>query len=457
MQQTKAIDMAVDRAVRKVGPKIIVIFGGNRSGKSESGGIITARVLDEMPTAKVLLATIETKLSVNVQQKKLAQYIRKSGIMYGSYDEVRGWKNNVIVGKGGYQVQIKTYAQGREAFQGDFYDLIWLDEECDWSIFQECIMRTVETNGALLLTFTSLMGFTRLVNFLWSSNNPEVWSTVLDLFLNPYIAKEDKDIIMSTIDPDEIESRIHGKPHMKQGLVYKEFTDIHKIPRFDYAQLVVNNPKRYEIHEGIDPHERTPHAWLRFLYDKHQDIVYVVEELKAPRESMIIRDFSSLIKAHRIRVIGGFVEPTWTQIDTSSMRPDVISVHADEEQENIQTVRLEFFRCGIQTVLVSKDNAMGISAVKERMKVVKTISNEVKRKPLFYVFDDLKGVQWEFTRYSWDTYVNDKASERNEQINNPQKKDDHYMDLIKYECIKLKLDRAEYETHVNYDEPYKIG
>jgi phage terminase large subunit-like protein len=60
-------------------------------------------------------------------------------------------------------VQLKSYDQRREAFQGTAQDGIWLDEEPPEDIYTECLLRTMTTDGLILLTFTPLMGLTPLV------------------------------------------------------------------------------------------------------------------------------------------------------------------------------------------------------------------------------------------------------------------------------------------------------
>lgn len=58
---------------------------------------------------------------------------------------------------------LKTYEQGRESFQAAEVDSIWLDEECPEDIYSECLIRTMTTQGVLMLTFTPLKGLTPLV------------------------------------------------------------------------------------------------------------------------------------------------------------------------------------------------------------------------------------------------------------------------------------------------------
>lgn len=65
---------------------------------------------------------------------------------------------------GGYSaLTLKTYEQGRPSFQAAEVDVIWLDEECPEDIYSECLIRTMTTQGIVMLTFTPLQGLTPLV------------------------------------------------------------------------------------------------------------------------------------------------------------------------------------------------------------------------------------------------------------------------------------------------------
>jgi phage terminase large subunit-like protein len=61
------------------------------------------------------------------------------------------------------QLTLKSYMEGREAFQGTEQDVIWLDEEPPMSIYTECLMRTMTTDGLVMLTFTPLQGMSEVV------------------------------------------------------------------------------------------------------------------------------------------------------------------------------------------------------------------------------------------------------------------------------------------------------
>lgn len=69
---------------------------------------------------------------------------------------------------------LKSYEQGRGAFEGTEQDLIWLDEEPDLAVYTECLIRTMTTNGIIMLTFTPLEGMSEVVmSFLDGGKLPD--------------------------------------------------------------------------------------------------------------------------------------------------------------------------------------------------------------------------------------------------------------------------------------------
>lgn len=60
-------------------------------------------------------------------------------------------------------VGVKSYQQGRKSFEGTEQDGVWLDEEPPLDVYSECLVRTMTTNGMMLLTFTPLDGMSDVV------------------------------------------------------------------------------------------------------------------------------------------------------------------------------------------------------------------------------------------------------------------------------------------------------
>lgn len=57
----------------------------------------------------------------------------------------------------------KSYDQGREKWQGETLDLVWMDEEPNLDIYMEGLTRTNATGGIVFLTFTPLLGYSSVV------------------------------------------------------------------------------------------------------------------------------------------------------------------------------------------------------------------------------------------------------------------------------------------------------
>jgi len=75
-------------------------------------------------------------------------------------------------------LQLKSYDQGRESFQGTRQDLIHLDEEPKLEIYTECLLRLMstvpgESNGSLILTETPLLGISELMVTFMPELKPE--------------------------------------------------------------------------------------------------------------------------------------------------------------------------------------------------------------------------------------------------------------------------------------------
>ena len=59
-------------------------------------------------------------------------------------------------------LQFRSYDQGRIAFQGTERDVIWCDEEPPKDVYDECLIRTMTTNGIMLCTFTPMNGLSEV-------------------------------------------------------------------------------------------------------------------------------------------------------------------------------------------------------------------------------------------------------------------------------------------------------
>lgn len=167
------------------------MIAGNRVGKSDIGAFSTTCHLTGLyphwwrgrrfqePVA-CWAAGDTGKTTRNIIQKKLlgpaaaigtgfipahllVHKTKKSGIA-DAYEML--WVRHVPTGKVS-TIELKSYDQRRESFQGTAQHVIWLDEEPPMDIYAECLLRTTKTSdfpgGMIMLTFTPLQGRTTLV------------------------------------------------------------------------------------------------------------------------------------------------------------------------------------------------------------------------------------------------------------------------------------------------------
>lgn len=177
-----------------------LLLGGNRAGKSFAGAYEVACHLTGWyapwwegrrftgPTSWIVAGDTARTTRDIIQEKLLgtpgnpnalgtgmipADAILRSVAKAGVPDAIENTHVKHISG-GQSLLQFRSFDQGRAIFQGTAQHGIWIDEETDISVYTEALMRTMTTNGIVLVTMTPLQGLTPLVlSFLpdWSPSN----------------------------------------------------------------------------------------------------------------------------------------------------------------------------------------------------------------------------------------------------------------------------------------------
>lgn len=77
---------------------------------------------------------------------------------------------------GGWSILgLKSYDQGRKAFQGTGKHVVWFDEEPPNDVYGEALIRTATLDGITMLTFTPLSGMSEVVmSFLPADQRPDL-------------------------------------------------------------------------------------------------------------------------------------------------------------------------------------------------------------------------------------------------------------------------------------------
>ena len=158
-----------------------VILGGNRSSKSMIASRLCVWAAGTIPGAEVRAYHVNEDRSIEDQQRMiwdaLPDGIRnlptKKGLNHSvQYSQKNGFTDNICIlppvngFRRGGSIKFSNYrsyqadAQVAEGFKAH---LIWCDEECPQKMFETLQYRTTDYHGRIILTFTTLTGWTPLV------------------------------------------------------------------------------------------------------------------------------------------------------------------------------------------------------------------------------------------------------------------------------------------------------
>lgn len=258
-------------------------------------------------------------------------------------------------------LQLKSYDQGRIAFQGTEQEVIWLDEEPPLDVYTECLLRLMTTDGILMSTFTPLEGLSETVmHFLPDGKIPEGMERKDGRFLVmaswddvPHLSKQVKDALWAALPPHQREARSKGVPQLGSGAIYPVIEDDITCAPFDIPE---HWPRVYAMDVGWN---RTAVIWLAI--DRQSQTVYgYSEHYRGQAEPSV--------HAEAIRARGDWI-------------PGVVDPAArGRSQKDGEQLMQQYIDLGLS--LTAADNAVeaGIYAVWQRLsggrlKIFKTLQN----------------------------------------------------------------------------------
>jgi len=410
---------------------IRAIFGGNRTGKTESGGFEdVCAVLGEELEKYLPFMTEEGQeiakkwikigaqsgwvcsVSFGLQpegvQKKILYYLPKEEIADIS------WLRRVdkiiakIICKNGKMITFKSYEQSPEDFQSAGIGWIHFDEEPPRGIWQEANMR--QEAGITLykwLTMTPVKGMTWVHSEIYQNklSNPNIEKITVGWNDNPHLTDEQISQMSAGLTEEELQMRRDGKFVKKQGLVYKTFNQsIHVIPPFELES------DRYTFYRGADFGFADDHPFFGLWLAVDTDGTgYVFDELKLIHtgQETVINEFKRKSNPFVYRGCWG-----------DSARPDWIDAF------NKESVPME---------MATKDVEAGISKVEEWFAV-----SPVTRKPRLYIFSNCTELIDQLEQYSYEQI---KDGEQGKRL--PEKKNDDGPDVLRYIIFTMTKPRTE--------------
>lgn len=427
--------------------KIFGLLGGNRSGKTILGAFIAVawclgkKYFEGEPAWEWIqnLPIPDGPVNVwvvGVDFATLRDVIWHEKLRYGKSHPPFLPDDPVVVGQirdGDFQIFFKNGSiltgksaeAGREKFQGASVDFIWIDEECERAVYDECYQRTIDCAGKILLTQTPLTDINSGVKEPWVYDLHEDWMggkkgvvfCQLSMLASPFVSQEEKTAAMERWagSPEE-GARLYGKFVRRSGLVYSMWKSaVHVIKPFPI-------PRNWPRIVSIDPAATGITAALWLAVSPEGDYYAYREYYESDRT------VSEHAKAIMMLVAGEpvdywLLDPFWGKQRNAETHKDGQRLYID---------------AGIPVRLpdVGKEGyAVGLS--REYLNATVTPGS---RHPKFYCFEGLSNFLYEMTHYTWDTFS--KGEQRGQSKEKPRKRHDHLLNAMQYAmCLRLRGSR----------------
>jgi len=402
-------------ALHHLGREATLITGGNRAGKTEVGAMLAVAFaagtnewwVREFLKINNLPPDLIQKQPSTVWASALSY---NDALMYVRPKISKFAPSNVTekywLGAGRSQLQFKNGGRiismsadaGREKYQGAGGDisLIWLDEEHKEDIFQECMMRVVDSKGKLLLTMTPLKGLTWPFNLFIDDPEDGFVNHTISGLDNPWISSVKLSRAVRHMSDESQASRLYGDFTNQQGVVYAEFNKkVHVVKSHDVPS---SWPKDMAIDFGV----KNPFCALVFAWDPKDDTLHVIDEY-FKTEWTTLQNGLELRKRFKKHF-----PLRWTVADPESLDGRMILAR----------------NCNIETKAAPKHFGVSetINLVKERLCL------DAEGKPHLIIHDNCVNLLKEFRQYRW-------AERAGKDV--PIKKHDHGMDALRYQVTFL--------------------
>lgn len=218
------------------------------------------------------------------------------------YPNVRGaisqaWVRHVSGGQS--LIIFKSYDQGRRKFQGDTIDWFWPDEEPPEDIYSEGLTRTNATGGMVMMTFTPLLGMSRVVQRFLKEQSPDRAVVRMGIKDALHYTEAERARIIASYPEHEREARTEGLPMLGEGAV---FPIARERVQYDAGSMPI--PDHWPRIAGIDFGWDHPTAVGWIAWDRDADVVYVYDCYAQSKQTPVIH-------AAAIKPRGDWIPVAW--------------------------------------------------------------------------------------------------------------------------------------------------
>lgn len=287
-----------------------LFIGGNRSGKTVANVIECIWRITKSHPFRPELNEIEGEIRgrlvcvsfVDGLEKIILPLFKKW--MPRKFLKSRSWDKSynkylrTLTLEDGSFIEFMSYDQELEKFAGTSRHFVSFDEEPPRSVWEECLLRLVDTDGDWWISMTPVEGLTWVFEIIfqpWEEGaRPQTLVLIVSMDDNPHLTERGKNKILNNIiDEADREARKEGAFVQIKGRVYKNFDPhVHKREGFKLDHTM-------RIYTSLDTGWRHPAAWTWHAVERTGHITTFHEIIESERtvESLAkeVKDFEQQI------------------------------------------------------------------------------------------------------------------------------------------------------------------
>jgi len=234
--------------------------------------------------------------------------------------------------------------------------------------------------------------------YLKASDDSTIWCEFMSWDDNPYLSKDETDLLSKTLSADQLQSRKYGKFQSSTGLVYPEFDpNIHVIEPFEV-------PREWYDKISIDPGLHNPLSAHFYAVDFDGNVYVIAEHFEAEKDVAY--------HANRLKQIADNLN--WPRNSNGMLEALIDSAATSKTLSSNKSVVELFYDNGVlANPKVNKDLFSGIARTKSYLK-------DLNGRAKLFIFKNCFNLIYELKKYWWSNG------------DNPIKKDDHALDEMRY-------------------------
>lgn len=418
---------------------VIVLRGGNRSGKTDAGAYCLAyrarvtldaiardRASRGQTTVLWAIGTTYEHVGNVIWKEKLRQLLPERMIESVTWNNRAAENPQSVRLRNGIEIVFKTGGQGRESMQAAGLFGVWVDEQIDPNLMSELNMRCLDHSAPLVWTFTPLNPDPLLEQALL--DHPKGWRFYrIDMEDNRasrggYLPDDGVDLMLAQLKaqyPDEFETRKSGHLMASEGLIFKGFNRAtHVVESSKIRRLIADRRGDFAfIGCGVDFGRTVPTACVWGARDGNGRWYIFAEHYRA--EWTIDRHADAMAEINR----DWGITPEWLACDPGDQSGT--SIGADVTVSGRKFLR----HAGYHVINADKRWSDGVRTIQRLMAPEITIGKGGRHEygePSIYISDECPNLIREIGMYR--RLPGTTATDRDGAV----KKDDHAVDALRY-------------------------